>query len=131
MKRQVQAAFFDAGLTIEREALSIFVAFVEENGGEEELIYSLLDSSVQGVLQAMPETLCLARLSPSLILLFIFMSTLYTFLCLLTSHGEGACRLCHHQSMADKSSTCCCHQPYGTHALINIIAMQPAQPAPR
>ena len=48
-KRQVQTAFFDAGLTLEREALNTFVAFVEENGGEEELIYSLLDSSVQGV----------------------------------------------------------------------------------
>ncbi len=47
-KRQVQTAFFDAGLTLEREALNTFVAFVEENGGEEELIYSLLDSSVQG-----------------------------------------------------------------------------------
>lgn len=48
VKRQVQAAFFDAGLTLEREALNTFVAFVDENGGEEELIYSLLDSSVQG-----------------------------------------------------------------------------------
>lgn len=50
VKRQVQAAFFDAGLTLEREALNTFVAFVEENGGEEELVYSLLDSSVQGLL---------------------------------------------------------------------------------
>ena len=48
-KRQVQTAFFDAGLTLEREALNTFVGFVEENGGEEELIYSLLDSSVQGI----------------------------------------------------------------------------------
>ena len=48
-KRQIQTAFFDAGLTLEREALSTFVGFVEENGGDEELIYSLLDSSVQGV----------------------------------------------------------------------------------
>ncbi len=50
VKRQVQAAFFDAGLTLEREALNTFVAFVEENGEEEELVYSLLDSSVQGLL---------------------------------------------------------------------------------
>lgn len=48
VKKQVQAAFFDAGLALEREALSTFVAFIEENGGEEELIYSLLDSIVQG-----------------------------------------------------------------------------------
>lgn len=48
VKKQVQAAFFDAGLALEREALSSFVAFIEENGGEEELIYSLLDSIVQG-----------------------------------------------------------------------------------
>lgn len=48
-KRQVQTAFFDAGLTLEREALNTFVGFVEENGGDEELVYSLLDSSVQGV----------------------------------------------------------------------------------
>ena len=65
VKRQVQAAFFDAGLTLEREALGIFVAFVEENGSEEELIYSLLDSSVQGVLQVIPKTLYLAHPSPS------------------------------------------------------------------
>jgi hypothetical protein len=67
VKRQVQAAFSDAGLTLEREALSIFVAFVEERGGEEELIYSLLDSSVQGVLQVIPETLLLARLHQNMI----------------------------------------------------------------
>ena len=48
VKKQVQAAFFDAGLALEREALSTFVAFIEENGGEEELIYTLLDSIVQG-----------------------------------------------------------------------------------
>ena len=65
MKRQVQAAFFDAGLTLEREALGIFVAFVEENGGEEELIYSLLDSTVQGVLCVIPKTLYPAHPSPS------------------------------------------------------------------
>ncbi|CAK0783094.1 hypothetical protein CVIRNUC_006289 [Coccomyxa viridis] len=47
VKKQVQAAFFDAGLALEREALSTFVAFIEENGGEKELIYSLLDSIVQ------------------------------------------------------------------------------------
>ena len=48
VKKQVQAAFFDAGLALETEALSSFVAFIEENGSEEELIYSLLDSIVQG-----------------------------------------------------------------------------------
>ena len=40
IKRAVQSAFLDAGLTLEKEALNAFVAFVEERGAEQELIFS-------------------------------------------------------------------------------------------
>ena len=49
IKRAVQSAFLDAGLALEKEALNAFVAFVEERGGEQELIYTLLDAAVTGV----------------------------------------------------------------------------------
>ena len=48
-KRALQSAFLDAGLTLEKEALNAFVGFVEERGGEQELIYALLDAAVAGV----------------------------------------------------------------------------------
>jgi hypothetical protein len=48
IKRAVQSAFLDAGLTLEKDALNAFVAFVEERGGEQELIYTLLDAAVTG-----------------------------------------------------------------------------------
>ena len=48
IRRAVQSAFLDAGLTLEKEALSAFVAFVEERGGEQQLVFSLLDAAVTG-----------------------------------------------------------------------------------
>ena len=48
IKRAVQSAFLDAGLTLEKEALNAFVAFVEERGADQQLIFSLLDAAVTG-----------------------------------------------------------------------------------
>jgi hypothetical protein len=48
VKRTVQTAFLDAGLTLEKDALSAFVSFVEENQGEESIVYSLLDACIKG-----------------------------------------------------------------------------------
>ena len=48
IKRAVQSAFLDAGLTLEKEALNAFVAFVEERGADQQLIFSLLDAAVAG-----------------------------------------------------------------------------------
>ncbi len=50
IKRAVQSAFLDAGLTLEKEALNAFVTFVEDNKGGEDLIYQLLDACTKGVL---------------------------------------------------------------------------------
>ncbi|EIE23695.1 DNA polymerase epsilon, subunit B [Coccomyxa subellipsoidea C-169] len=44
IKRAVQSAFLDAGLTLEKEALNAFVTFVEDNNGGEDLVYQLLDA---------------------------------------------------------------------------------------
>lgn len=48
IKRTVQSVFFDAGITLEKDALSAFVSFVEENNGGEEVIHALLDASTKG-----------------------------------------------------------------------------------
>lgn len=50
IKRTVQSAFLDAGLTLEKEALNAFVTFVEDNNGGEDLVYNLLDASTKGIL---------------------------------------------------------------------------------
>ena len=49
IKRTVQSAFLDAGLTLEKEALNAYVTFVEDNQGGEELVYKLLDASTKGI----------------------------------------------------------------------------------
>lgn len=48
IRRAVQAAFLDAGLTLEKDALNAFVTFVEDNDGGDALIYQLLDASTKG-----------------------------------------------------------------------------------
>ncbi|BDA47706.1 DNA polymerase epsilon subunit 2 [Coccomyxa sp. Obi] len=47
IRRAVQAAFLDAGLTLEKDALNAFVTFVEDNDGGDALIYQLLDASTK------------------------------------------------------------------------------------
>ncbi|KAK9905544.1 hypothetical protein WJX75_001819 [Coccomyxa subellipsoidea] len=47
IKRTVQSAFLEAGLTLEKEALNAFVTFVEDNNGGEDLVYNLLDASTK------------------------------------------------------------------------------------
>ena len=54
IKRAVQSAFLDAGLTLEKEALNAFVAFVEERGADQQLIFSLLDAAVAGAVWRSP-----------------------------------------------------------------------------
>jgi hypothetical protein len=49
IKRTVQSAFLEAGLTLEKEALNAFVTFVEDNNGGEDLVYNLLDASTKGI----------------------------------------------------------------------------------
>ena len=48
IRRAVQAAFLDAGLTLEKDALNAFVTFVEDNDGGDALIYQVLDASTKG-----------------------------------------------------------------------------------
>lgn len=67
LKRTVQSAFLDAGLTLEKDALQAFVSFIEDNNADQDLVYSLLDASAKGKqLLAFLVTWCLLNTTSSL-----------------------------------------------------------------